>query len=244
MNITNAKSKIMFICQVKSFKTMINKTKLAAAAVIAFLSIQNFSCTKSVVVKEPCFEEDVLPIFVSKCSMEGCHGAGGGSGRKGGNHGYNLTTYDGIMKGVKANHPLQSSLFKSCNGLNPAMPPTKSERLTREQLSTIRYWINMGAPNTTNCSGGNCDTTANTFASTIEPILKTNCVGCHNASTMQGNIDLSSYTAVYENAINSKLVGSIKQVDAKYKAMPPNTKLSTCNIAKIESWVNAGSKNN
>jgi hypothetical protein len=65
------------------------------AVFVSLVMIYQTSCTKDVVVTDVCFQNDVLPIFVSKCSMSGCH-----AGTSGGNkdsHGYTLTSYEGIM---------------------------------------------------------------------------------------------------------------------------------------------------
>ncbi|MFY8185634.1 MAG: hypothetical protein ACOVLD_06160, partial [Bacteroidia bacterium] len=52
------------------------------------------TCTKDVYVPNTCFKEDILPIFVSNCTMSGCHNS---IDKK---EGYDLSNYDGIMTGV------------------------------------------------------------------------------------------------------------------------------------------------
>lgn len=195
------------------------------------------TCTKSVVVPEPCFQKDILPLFASKCGMNGCHSSNGK------NHGFDLTSYDGIMKGVKPNHPLQSAVYNNCDGLNPAMPPNKADRLSREELSKLRYWINIGSPNSTNCSGNSCDTSQHSYANDIKPIFSSNCVGCHNSSNQLGGIDLSNYAGVSSTLSTNKLLGSIKH-NASFIAMPPSYQIDACSISKIEKWIEGGGLNN
>jgi uncharacterized membrane protein len=207
---------------------------------IILFAVQFSTCTKDVVVKEPCFQEEVLPIFTSKCSMEGCHNSNG----KRGGHGFNFTNYDGIMKGVKPKYPNKSKVYTTCNGLFASMPPKNSEQLTKVELSTIKYWIKMGAKNTSNCNGTACDTANYKFATDIQPIISKNCVGCHNANSLQGNVDLSTYSLIVSSAASGNLLGCVKQIDSKYKPMSPSYKINDCNISKLEKWINSGTPNN
>jgi uncharacterized membrane protein len=204
---------------------------------VLLISSQFITCTKNVVVTEPCFQKDILPLFVSRCGMNGCHSSNGK------NHGYNLTNYEGIMKGVKSKHPLQSAVYNNCDGLNPSMPPNRADKLTREELSTIKYWINIGAPNTTNCGGIGCDTSASSFAKDIKPIISNNCVGCHNSNNQSGSIDLSNYTGVFNTIANNKLLGSVNH-SGTFIAMPPSYQLDACSVSKIENWVLKGGLDN
>jgi len=214
-------------------------SKISILLFFVIISTRFISCTKDVYIKDVCFQENVLPIFVSKCSMSGCHQANGGKGE----NGYNLTTYDGIMKGVVAKHPHQSKVYSTTNGISPSMPAGSNPKLTREELSTIKQWINKGAPNSSNCSGVACDTSATTFAISIQPIFKTNCVGCHNATLAQGNINLSNYDAINLALNTNKLLGCIKQ-QSGFKAMPPSYSISACDILIIEGWITKGAQNN
>lgn len=70
--------------------------------------------------------------------------------------------------------------------------------------------------------------------------------GCHNAATASAGANLSTYTAIKTYITNSKdfFIGSIKHTSG-FSAMPKGgTKLATCDISKIESWINAGMLNN
>lgn len=91
-----------------------------------------------------------------------------------------------------------------------------------------------------------CDTTTVTFATQVLPIMVANCAisGCHDASSVQGGYDLSSYNGVKQSVDNQRLLGSINWENG-YQAMPQNTvKLTQCDINKITRWVNTGALNN
>lgn len=94
-------------------------------------------------------------------------------------------------------------------------------------------------------SSANCDTTTvSTYSGTVVTLLTANCTGCHSTASPSGGIALDNYTAVKAQVTNGKLMGSITQ-STGYSAMPKGgAKLSDCNIAKIQKWVNAGAPNN
>ncbi|HXB39178.1 MAG TPA: c-type cytochrome [Bacteroidia bacterium] len=189
------------------------------------------TCTYRANDPNVCFAENILPIFVSNCA--GCHGSGSG---------IDLTNYDGIMRGVVRHHPLRSKVYNYIKGSNPKMPPASHKQLTSEQVFTIKAWISMGAPNSSNCSG--CDTSQYKFAANIQPILNNWCVACHTSGNAGGGHDLSNYTGVANCVGSGKFLGSIKHSPG-YIPMPQNSpQLSPCDIIKIQNWVNAGYHNN
>ncbi len=90
-----------------------------------------------------------------------------------------------------------------------------------------------------------CDTSVNSFALSVVPILSANCyTGCHAASVSIGGVTLEGYDNVRVVVDNGKLLKSIKH-EAGASAMPKSApKLNTCNISKIENWINSGAPNN
>ena len=192
------------------------------------------TCTERAMDPNVCFKENILPIFVSKCSMSGCHAPGSRRG--------DFTTYEGIMRDVTAKHPLQSSIYTNISGINPSMPPKNSVQLTQQEIFYIKAWISMGALNQSNCTV--CDTTQFKFTADIQPIMNNWCVGCHSASNAGGGYDLSNYAGIVHSITTNRLLGSIKHISG-YSPMPQNAnQLSGCQISKIQSWVNAGYPNN
>lgn len=192
------------------------------------------SCTKDVYNPDVCFKENVLPIFISKCSLPTCHNSINLTAD------YDFTTYEGIMKGIKPKHSLESEIYKVIKGNNPRMPV--GGKLSDKEVTYIKIWIKMGAPNSSNCS--NCDTTKFTYSGRISGIMNTWCAGCHNASNQSGGYNLSSYTGVAQSIFDGKLLACIN-FDAGYPQMPSsNSKLDDCAIKAITKWVNAGYTNN
>ncbi len=92
-----------------------------------------------------------------------------------------------------------------------------------------------------------CDTTHVTFSVTVHGILQSSCLSCHsnaNASGSGGGIKLENYTDVITQVTNGKLMGSVNH-KAGYSAMPKGGgKLTTCEIAQMQAWINAGATNN
>ena len=194
------------------------------------------NCTKDVYSPDVCFQENVLPIFVSNCTFSGCHNA---SDREAG---YDLTNYDGIMRGVSAKHPLFSEVYTTVKGNNPSMPLNPYPKLSTRDVSIIKIWIEMGANNTSNCK--TCDTTNFTYKKRIDDIMQTFCKGCHNASTASGGVNLADYTGVVNSIAGNKLLGSVQHISG-LSPMPKNgNKLNDCDIIAIRNWIESGNPNN
>jgi uncharacterized membrane protein len=183
-----------------------------------------------------CFESSVLPIFQSSCAKSGCHDAAT-------NNDYNLTTYENIMKKGIVPFSAGSSKLYTVTGLAPddVMPPPPNLALTKAQRDSIAKWINEGAKNTVKCNCS-CDTTQFAFAATINPLISTYCVSCHNPSYPGGGILLNTYPGVQAIALNGKLMASITHTGPF--PMPKGGKLSDCQITQINKWVVGGALNN
>ena len=82
----------------------------------------------------------------------------------------------------------------------------------------------------------NCDLTGVTYPGVIVPILESNCIGCHNSQINNGGINLTDYNTLSNLASSGQLAGVINQA-VGYTAMPPNYKLDSCDILKIEKWI-------
>ena len=89
------------------------------------------------------FNKDVLPVFEKYCL--GCHATGIKMGS------FECDTYEGVMRGathgavVVPGNAKESRLYQALLGeITPAMPMS-NERLTTNEINTIRDWINEGA---------------------------------------------------------------------------------------------------
>jgi mono/diheme cytochrome c family protein len=90
-----------------------------------------------------------------------------------------------------------------------------------------------------------CDTTGVTYSTTVTGILNANCYSCHSGNAAAGGgIQLDTYTGVQTYVTNGQLINSINQTGSVAAMPPTGGKLSTCEISKIQVWINAGAPNN
>ncbi len=188
-----------------------------------------------------CFSRDILPIFFSNCAMTKCHDT------KTHKEGYIYDSYANIMKkGIKAKYPNSSKSYTCLFAGEDIMPPAPKSPLTTEQKALIFRWIAEGAVNSdcnSNPSTG-CDTTNITYSKTLTPILQNYCLGCHNSTQAQGNVNLQGYDNVKKYVLAGSFMGSINH-QSGYVAMPSSTiKISDCNIKQFQKWIDAGMPNN
>ena len=89
-----------------------------------------------------------------------------------------------------------------------------------------------------------CNTDEITYQGEVSPILLAHCTGCHTSINPPAGLDFESHAGVAVAAMNGRLLGSIKHLPG-YEAMPRFApKLSDCDIAIIEKWINDGYVNN
>lgn len=89
-----------------------------------------------------------------------------------------------------------------------------------------------------------CDTTSVTYSLTISPIMATNCNACHSSAIATAGVKTDNYTGLSTIANNGLLWGVVNH-DPGFPPMPKNgTKLSNCDLAKINIWIQAGAPNN
>ena len=89
-----------------------------------------------------------------------------------------------------------------------------------------------------------CDSTNVTYPGTVYPILNAYCISCHSGTPPAGNLDFTNYDDVALVADNGALSGSINFSEG-YSQMPKDgNKLSACEIALIDKWINDTTFNN
>ena len=125
------------------------------------------------------------------------------------------------------------------------MPPSPSKPVSAANFSLIEEWINKGAPNTSYCENGSCNSLSNvSYAFDIKLIMETYCNGCQNGSSGGGGYDLTTNGGVKFSVNDQFLLGSVR-FDSGYEPMPLNSgKLSSCRIKTIETWIAEGVPNN
>ncbi len=190
---------------------------------------------------EICFERDILPIFISKCTNTGCHNAASHES------GYQLDSYNNIVrKGIVPGNKAASKIWESIaiSSFDVEKMPLNAPGLSARDLDLIGRWIATGAIDSgVSCGISTCDSGSFAYASNIAPIMNTYCVGCHNTASSAGGM-LTNYASVKNAAVNGRLIGNITHA-AGYKPMPPSgTGLSACQIAQIKNWVATGTPNN
>lgn len=91
----------------------------------------------------------------------------------------------------------------------------------------------------------NCDTTVpSTFNNDVLPLLNAQCNSCHSGASPSAGIKLDTYPEVMKSVNNNSLMGSI-QYASGFSPMPKNAgKMTSCQIQKIQNWVDAGAQNN
>lgn len=186
------------------------------------------------------FQNDVLPILISGCGMSGCHDASSAQ------EGVILTTYQAVMNtaGIKPGNPGDSELYEKITDDDPddRMPPPPNAALTTDQILIIRKWIEQGARN--NYCNAACDTNSYTFSTSIQPLISTNCEGCHNVTLASGGVRLDNFTSVKAVADDGRLFGVISH-QTGYPAMPQGgNKLSECSITQVKKWIDSGAPDN
>jgi mono/diheme cytochrome c family protein len=78
----------------------------------------------------------------------------------------------------------------------------------------------------------------------INPIIIQNCFVCHSNNSSISPISLEGYNNLLFYAESGSLVGSIKHLSG-YSPMPKGaSKMTDCNIAKIEAWIAQGALDN
>ena len=182
------------------------------------------------------YERDIQPIFNASCAYSGCHDAV--SAQKG----VVLTNYSSVMStaDVRPFDPYGSDLYEVIvDQGGDQMPPLPNAPLGLDKVQLIEKWINQGALNKT-CS--DCDTLNLTYTADIVPLVSTNCISCHSATSASGGVVLETYSQVTDAVTNGNLLQAIRG-EAGVASMPPGGSLSTCNLRTVELWVAAGMPN-
>ena len=90
---------------------------------------------------------------------------------------------------------------------------------------------------------GACITKNISYHGYVKPFIDINCT-CHVKGSINGNLNLDEYTSTRAAVLSGKLMKSIKH-EPGISPMPPAVpKKNTCDISKLESWINAGALNN
>lgn len=82
------------------------------------------------------------------------------------------------------------------------------------------------------------------FTADVLPLLNARCNNCHAGTSPSAGIKLNSYAEVIKYVNDGTLMGSINH-SSGFSAMPKNgSKMSACDIKKIQGWIDSGIPNN
>ena len=90
------------------------------------------------------------------------------------------------------------------------------------------------------------DPTPSTYAAVIAPILAKNCLDCHGSSvyqTLGGGNDYGTYQS-FTRLSPAYLMSSVRHEPGAAPMPKGRAKLSDCDIARLQAWVDAGRPNN
>ncbi len=185
------------------------------------------------------FQNDVLPLFVSRCAFSGCHDA---VSRQ---NGIELTSYQSIMASgeITPFNPNEGHIVKAITETDPdkQMPPPPHAALSASQVLLITQWIAQGAQNNA-CE--NCDTLNVTWSGYVRPIIENKCQGCHSGVDPYVNSNLNNHNEVSSLALSGLLYGVISHTPG-FPYMPKFLpKLPNCEIAGIKKWIDDGAPDN
>lgn len=97
---------------------------------------------------------------------------------------------------------------------------------------------------TTTIGGPKCDTLGVSYSKTIQPILQSNCVGCHSGPGATAGVDMSNLDNITRQVGRNRLFPNVLTGRNGASQMPQGGRLSQCEIDQITAWVNQGAKNN
>jgi YVTN family beta-propeller protein len=134
------------------------KNILTYSLILALLVLASCARDKTQIPSTSCYPEAVAKIIDTKCSLSGCHN----TQSAGGAAGLDLTSWQKCMNGDRngavaiPHFHKQSTMFLFCNTYDdlgikvlPSMP-LNTTPLSREEVITLRDWIDAGAPD---CNG-------------------------------------------------------------------------------------------
>lgn len=88
-----------------------------------------------------------------------------------------------------------------------------------------------------------CQVTSATYLVDVKPILQRECYACHASNIQTAGVILDTYEGVKQQAQKNLL--AVINHEPGYPHMPKDgPKLPTCDIAKIQKWVESGVLNN
>lgn len=146
---------------------------------------------------------------------------------------------------VIPNEPSLSVLFAEIQ--NGRMPPASA--LSQSEMTAVFNWIQEGFKTPPNVIAPPPPATiplAANFNSINTNILKTKCLGCHNAANTQGGVSFSTYVSTMNTVQKTLPMGSSLYTSVAVRMTMPKggALLSAAETKVIFDWITAGAANN
>ncbi len=213
---------------------------LGAAGNSNLLAADGETSAKAVV-----YESAAKAIIESNCAR--CHNA------KTREAGLDLSTPQSILQGsdsgriVQAGQPEESLLFEMLE--SEEMPPDEEDRLSKDQLESIRQWLAAGAKFRHAVKSG-----PELTQHDIIPLLHLRCVACHGGRRRESGLDLRTKQAMLKGGKSGPAVVPGKPLESlvirrvESGEMPPRRKLvsvsvkpmQTNELEKLSRWIELG----
>ncbi len=88
-----------------------------------------------------------------------------------------------------------------------------------------------------------CPTPESSYSMHIRPWIEARCIDCHNANFASGQLDLSTYQDVFDNA--ASIQDRINRQESDPKKMPTDgPKLNRCQLDGFDEWIDLGKPQN
>ena len=187
------------------------------------------------------FEKQILPIIRSNCAFSDCHNAASAQ------DGVILESYESVMAtaDVEPFNLNDSEFYEVLVEDNPdkLMPPPPRLQLAPDQINLIAQWILQGAENL-QCDDMDCNVDNVTFTNHINPVIETNCKGCHAGPNPSGGVLLDGYDNIKGVVDDGRLIGVVTWTEG-FRRMPQGQDmLDECIIDQIKTWIGDGAPKN
>ncbi|MSQ79888.1 MAG: cytochrome c [Flavobacteriaceae bacterium] len=87
-----------------------------------------------------------------------------------------------------------------------------------------------------------CNASAATFVSTIEPLMKAKCQNCHSNGNGADGVNLEGYENIKKQAAKGILMKVIEHQEGVPRMPKMASKFSDCDINQVKAWIAAGMK--
>lgn len=92
--------------------------------------------------------------------------------------------------------------------------------------------------------GGSCDTSGVTYTGFVAPLLSANCNSCHSASNPSGGVVTSTYDGLIQTVNSGQFRKAINHLDGALPMPQGGNMLTSCELSKIDAWINQGAPQN